>query len=62
MTCRGTNNNPVVILVDGVPTTLKATQELVAAGTVQISPNSETTSQFPDERAVAETQYIIPNA
>ena len=34
--------NPVTILVDGVPTVIPADgEQLIAAGTVQVTPNSE---------------------
>lgn len=60
MTCWGENNNPVVILVGGVATTLTASQEFVTAGTVQIANNSEAATAFPEPRSTTQTQYIIP--
>lgn len=45
---------PVQILVNGVTTTLTPSQELIAAGTVQVAPNAEKTP------AVTQTRHIIP--
>ena len=33
--------NPVVVIEDGVDVTLPADEQLIAAGTIQVTPNSE---------------------
>lgn len=57
--CRGENDNPVVIIQGGVDVTLTASQQLVAAGTVQVSPNSEVSTGVIAAN-VQQTKYIVP--
>lgn len=54
------NNNPVVVVEGGIDVTLTASQQLVAAGTVQVYPNSEFAQAFPASKAVAQTVLSIP--
>ncbi len=51
--------NPVVVVIDDVDVTLKPSQELVAAGTVQVATNAETTSAYPDARSATQTEHVI---
>lgn len=51
--------NPVVVKIGGIDTTLTASQELVAAGTVQVATNAETAKGYTSSRSVTQTQHII---
>lgn len=41
MSCFTEKNNPVIVVEDGIDITLSADEQLVAAGTIQVYPNSE---------------------
>lgn len=58
--CFNENNNPVVVVEGGVDVTLTADQQLVAAGTVQVYPNSEFSQAFPATGAAVQTVLSIP--
>ena len=51
--------NPVVVVIGGVNTTLKPSQELVAAGTVQVATNAETAKNYPAASSATKTQHVI---
>lgn len=51
--------NPVVVVIDGVDTTLTAAQELVAAGTVQVATNAETAKNYPAAASATQTEHVI---
>lgn len=57
---RGNNNNFVTILQGGQTVTLTPSQELLAAGTIQVAKNSESATAFPASGVVTQTQYPIP--
>ena len=51
--------NPVVVVIDGIDTTLEADEELVAAGTVQVATNAETASGYPAAASATQTRHVI---
>ena len=54
------NVNPVIVVQGNTQVTLTADNELVAAGTVQVAPNSEFSQAFPASKAVSQTVITIP--
>lgn len=59
--CFNDNNNPTVVIENGVDVTLTADEQLVAAGTVQVYPNSEFAQAFPASKAAVQTVLSIPS-
>lgn len=59
--CLNDNNNPVVVVEAGVDVTLTPSQQLVAAGTVQVYPNSEFAQAFPAAKAAVQTVLPLSN-
>lgn len=55
------NNNPVVVLEGGIDVTLTPNEQLVAAGTLQVYPNSEAAQAYPAAKATLQTFMAIPN-
>lgn len=51
--------NPVVVVIGGIDTTLTASQELVATGTVQVATNAETASGYPAAASATQTEHVI---
>lgn len=59
--CLNDNNNPVVVIQGSVDVTLPANGQLVAAGTIQVYPNSEFSQAYPSAKAVTQTVMKIPH-
>lgn len=59
MSCLRDTKNPVVVVIAGIDTTLKASQELVATGIVQVATNAEIAAGFPAPVPATQTKHAI---